>query len=86
MPQTREIKGSVKSYEKIKETKRHIEERNQKSHNNILINLFYSISTRMYLVSGFFPHMSRSFVARSVRKSQANTSPYRPHARLISNQ
>ena len=33
-----------------------------------------------------FAHRPRQFVAQSVRKPQANTFPYRPHTRLISNQ
>ena len=55
---------------------------NQKPYNKCLINLAYSVCTGKYLPS-VFSHRPRSFVARSVRKPQANTFPYRPRTRLI---
>ena len=56
---------------------------NQKLYNKFLINLVCSVCTGKHLPS-VFSHRPRSFVARSVRKPQANTFPYRPRTRLIS--
>jgi hypothetical protein len=49
---------------------------------NGLLTSFCSVCTGKYLRS-VYPHRPRSFVARSVRKLQANTFPYRPRPRLI---
>ena len=49
---------------------------------NGLLTSFCSVCMGKYLPS-VYPHRPRSFVARSVRKPQANTFPYRPRSRLI---
>ena len=54
-----------------------------KPYNKSLINLVCSVCTGKYSVR-FLLHRPRSFVARSVRKTSGNTSPYRPRTRLIS--
>jgi hypothetical protein len=52
-------------------------------YNKWFINLvLLGLYTGKYLPS-VYPHRPRSFVARSVRKPQANTFPYRPRSRLI---
>ena len=62
--------------------RQHLKQNNQKPYNKCLINLVCSLSTGKYLLS-VFSHRPRSFVARSVRKPQENTFPYRPRTRLI---
>ncbi len=54
-----------------------------KPYNKSLINLVCSVCTGKYSLR-FLSHRPRSFVARSVRKTSGNTSPYRPRTRLIS--
>ena len=54
-----------------------------KPYNKSLINLVCSFCTGKYCLQ-FLKHRPRSFVARSVRKTSGNTSPYRPRTRLIS--
>ena len=49
---------------------------------NGLLTSFCSVCTGKYLPS-VYPHRPRSFVARSVRKPQSNTFPYRHRPRLI---
>ena len=56
---------------------------NQNPYNKCLINIVCSVCTGKYLPS-VFSHRPRSFIARSVRKPQANTFPYRTRTRLIS--
>ena len=53
-----------------------------KPDNKSLINLVCSVCTGKYSLR-FLSHRPRSFVARSVRKTSGNTSPYRPRTRLI---
>ncbi len=55
----------------------------QQSHNKSLINFVCLVCTGKYSLR-FLSHRPRSFVARSVRKTSGNTSPYRPRTRLIS--
>ena len=57
-----------------------------KSHiiNSLLTSFVRSV--RESICPRFFPHRPCSFVARSLQKPQANTFPYRPYTRLISNQ
>ena len=56
--------------------------------NHIVNALFTSFvrSVRQSIRPRFFSYWTRSVVARCVRESQVNTSPYRPHTRLIRNQ
>ena len=53
-----------------------------KPYNKSLINLVCSVCTGKYCLR-FLSHRSRSFVARSVRKTSGNTFPYRPRTRSL---
>ena len=66
---------------KHKASLKHLKKR-AKSHIINALSTSFVRSVRGSICPRAFSHRPRSFVARSLRKPQANTFPYRPHTRL----